>query len=102
MRKWAALIAGFGLLAIEKGLDVSGVVNMPLAIGLWIFGGGLLTASGIMFAWPAVKKRKPMSRVVVSEQLTTIGKEDVFEHLGRLLRGGNNLFTRKVTTNEEH
>lgn len=55
--KITTLAAGLSLWVIERGLDVSGIESMPLAIGLWVLGGALLCFSG--YLWLRAWRDKP-------------------------------------------
>ena len=49
--KYAILMFGIGLYVAERGLDVSGVEILPLAIALWSLGGLFILIALILFAW---------------------------------------------------
>ena len=49
-RQFIGAVATF---AAEGGLEVSGIVNMPLAITLWCVAGGLM----LWAFWPSIRKR---------------------------------------------
>lgn len=47
---------------VERGLDMSGIVNTPLAIGLWTVGGLLLIYGAYLVVWPIVRRRSKLSQ----------------------------------------
>ena len=56
MRRWATMIIGIGLFAAERGLDVSGIEYLPLAIGLWSLAVILVVTGGYLLGWPILKR----------------------------------------------
>ena len=49
-------VFGAGLFLLERGLDVSGIQNVPLAVGLWAASGGFLLTGAILTLWPLLQK----------------------------------------------
>jgi len=55
--KIALLGIGTGLYILERGLDVSGIENLPLAIALWVFGALLIVPAGVFLVYGWIKNR---------------------------------------------
>lgn len=70
--KLATLVGGIGLYFAERGLDVSGVENTPLAYALWALGSLLIIVSLVLFGWAwlnrGVRKRQEDSGATTSRR----------------------------------
>jgi hypothetical protein len=76
--KWPSIITGIALFVLERGLDVSGVENMTIAIILWVIG-GILLLFGI---WLWIRQR-----ILRQKQAKQLDKTQETQSVVKLSRG---------------